>query len=529
MDYFTAKLEEARQKLPLKTLMEKHGRGPSNGDWKVFARCPYCDGKQCAGVYNRTNRDLFKCHRTGCRSGTSSDQSAWDEIGFLAFELNVDRRQATRAWLKEAGLWSESEQIRPDQKSSDENPRVKAGDDTSSSIVRQENADVPAKSPLQAFLERALLNDADRQELKVKRGLSDEMINGAGFLTNDRSNLAILNALALEFPEWELVKCGLYNRTEKICKPSGQFCGYGVVGKKKRLPAELLESREYDDLDDDDFVWAHKESGLCNPIIIPYFDLSGELIGLRAHKGFPKGQKPHLYLAGGRQALRQCNRAVIVEGEIKSAALQDVCADWAVAAVPGITQVKNVYVWAEILAWLKRIGARTVAVVFDNEEHGDPKLPGFRPQIEDRFEAEIWARVCAVRLEREGYEARVGHLPDAWRNEIGKVDFDSAQSAMLQAGKPRPEIGYAFENVLQNAIRVDELGRAKLFEAAAERIIKDRVEVRTYEPALPWGGQAVRKLAGTCANWPLANCANGPGASYHWPRPMKRPWAGIMS
>ena len=293
------------------------------------------------------------------------------------------------------------------------------------------------------------------------------------------------------------MKCGLYKRAGNICRPSGQFYGFGVVGKKKRLPVELLESGDYDDLDDDDCVWAHKESGLCNPVLIPYFNLSGQLIGLRPHKGFPKSQKPQLYLAGGRLALRQCNYAVIVEGEFKGTALQCVVGkDWAVASVPGITQVKNLHVWSAILDWLKRIGVRTVVVVFDNEEHGDPKLPSFRPQLEDRFEAEIWARVCAVRLAREGYDTRVGHLPDVWRNENGKADWDSALAAMLQAGKPKAEIRSAFANVLQTALTIHELDKAKLFVAAAERIIQDRVAVRTYELALPWGGQAERKLAG---------------------------------
>jgi len=102
-----ANLEKARQKLPLKALMEQRGRGPANGKWNSFPSCPYCDGKKTAGVFRGPHGDLFKCHRANCRSGTADDGVAWDEIGFLAFELNCDRRAATRAWLKEAGLWQE--------------------------------------------------------------------------------------------------------------------------------------------------------------------------------------------------------------------------------------------------------------------------------------------------------------------------------------------------------------------------------------------------------------------------------------
>ncbi len=498
MNDYTAKLQEARHKLPLKHLMEKYGHGPSNGNWKSFPTCPFCNGKQCAGIFSGTHGDLFKCHRTVCLSRTSGVKAAWDEIGFLAFKLNIDRQEATRSWLNDAGIRPENAQpaqAGSSRKQSDGGKLNDAEVHEENNVVSLENADVTSKSPLQAFIKRTTLSDSDRQELKIKRGLSDEIIDGAAFITNDRANLAILEALALEYPEWELVKCGLYKRSGKICKPSGQFYGFGIVGKKKRMPAEMLESGDYDDLDDDDFVWAHKDTGLCNPILIPYFNLAGEIIGLRPHKGFPKGQKPQLYLAGGRLAPHQCKRAVIVEGEFKAAALQDVLGkDYAVASVPGITQVKNLHVWADILIWLKLIGATTVVVVFDNEEHGDSKLPSYRHQLEDRFDAEIWARVCAVRLKLEGHNASVGHLPDEWRNKNGKADWDSAL-AMLQKDKSMAEIRAAFENVLRTAIGIHELDKSNFFEAEAERIIGDRVAVRTYEPALPWGGHAERKLA----------------------------------
>ena len=500
MNNFIAKLEEARRILPLKSLMERYGRGPANANWKSFPKCPYCQGNHCAGVFTGLYGDMFKCHRTACQSGTSDDQTAFDEIGFLAFELNVDRREATRTWLKDAGLWNDSDQ--PPANQSAAKPRIadsvvlsKPNEiDAVPPIFQEDDPEADLKEALQAFFERGRLSDADRLELNVKRGLHNDTIDGSGFLTNDRSNLAILEALAIEYPEWQLVNCGLYKHSSNVCKPSGQFYGYGVLGKKKRLPAALLESGDYDDLDDDDFAWAHKDDGLCNPILIPYFDLQGTLIGLRPHKGFPKGQKPRLYLAGGRLAVRQCKRAVIVEGEFKATALQQtVGTSWAVASVPGITQVKNWHVWADTLDWLKRIGARTVVVVFDNEEHGDARLASFRPQLENRFEAEIWARVCAVRLEREGYDARVGHLPDEWRNSHGKADWDGALAALLASGKTTDQIKGAFENVLHMAIRRSDLDRTKLF-GAAEQIIQDRVAVLTYERALPWGGHAERKL-----------------------------------
>jgi len=114
----------------------------------------------------------------------------------------------------------------------------------------------------------------------------------------------------------------------------------------------------------------------------------------------------HDYTWPGTKATNLCKRAVIVEGEFKAAALQlSLGSDWAVASVPGITMVKNLDVWGDITSWLEAVGVREVVVAFDNEEQSDP-ASSFRPLMEERFEAQVWARVCAVRLSMEGYVAR---------------------------------------------------------------------------------------------------------------------------
>ena len=529
---FTSKLEQARQKRPLKRLMEQRGRGPQNGNWANF-KCPYCPGK--AGVFAAQHGDRFKCFHASCKSQTSGDGAAWDEIGFLAFELGVSRKAATEQWLKEAGLWTHTRRptlVQPHQKAkvlttgnsasmSAAVPRTEASTRSAGDAAPPPSEkdpalsgnEAPRKSPLLAFYEQLSLSDADLTELREKRGLSEEMIAASGFRSNVRGNLAILQSLALEYEEWELVACGLWTAKEKERKPNAQYYGLGVLGKKKRLALDQLESGDYDDLEDDDIAWAWKESGQCNPLLIPYFDLSGELVGLRPHKGFPKGQKPRLYLAGGKRSVTHARRAVIVEGEFKAAALQDaVGADWAVAGVPGITQVKNFHVWGDILAWLKRIGATEPVVAFDNENKGDPKLASYQPRLEDRFDAPIWARVCAMRLDREDYSARVAHLPDVWWDANQKCDWDSALSMMRRASKTPEEIKKAFVEVLQEALPVREFARAKFFGAAEEQIIADRSAVLAYEPALPWGGESEQRLAKDLrklAQGPLREMAGG--------------------
>lgn len=497
------KLIQARLKLPLKTLMEKLGRGPSNQNWKSFPTCPYCEGRKTAGVFSGPHGELFKCHSPSCRSMTAGPRAAWDEIGFLAFELGCDRRDATRVWLEEAGLWEDClAKTLASNSASTKHPARPSSEDASSDTTEsttdpeESPVSVTAKSPLIVFYEALELLYVDREELQTKRGLSDEAIDAAGYRTNGRANLELLHSLIKDFSEAELVRCGLWSNKEKHRKPNAQYYGFGVLGKKKKLSPELLDSGDYNGLDDDDLIWDWKESGNCNPILIPYYDVDGNLIGLRPHKGFPSGQPPRLYLAGGRTAVKHCKRAVITEGEFKADALQSTLGpSWAVAAVPGITMIKNLDVWGDLLIWLQRLGAEEVVFVFDNEEQADPALPYYKPHLEDRFAAEVWARVGAIRLDKEGYQARVAHLPDEWRNEQGKVDWDSALAAFLKQGKSRPEIAALFEAVLEQAQTPAALAVARFHGDEAERSIGNRVAVRAYEPALPWGGAAERRLA----------------------------------
>lgn len=109
MSDFDARLDEARRKLPLKQLMTQHGKSPANDRWKSFPQCPYCRNKDCAGVFNHQGQDLFKCLHADCPTGTNVPGKAWDEVGFLAYELNTSRRDAAIQFLKMTGVWREQE------------------------------------------------------------------------------------------------------------------------------------------------------------------------------------------------------------------------------------------------------------------------------------------------------------------------------------------------------------------------------------------------------------------------------------
>ena len=130
--------------------------------------------------------------------------------------------------------------------------------------------------------------------------------------------------------------------------------------------------------------------------------------------------------------------AVITEGEFKAWALHAVLnsvepRQFGVAALPGITMAKNMVCRQELLSWLKAINPAQVVVVYDSEDKGNPRLPAFKANPRKRHEAQIWARYLAKLLNHEGYDAAVGILPKAWRDDqTGKTDFDSRLATRIR-------------------------------------------------------------------------------------------------
>ena len=106
-------MEEARKRLPLRRLMEQRGRGPGNGVWRKFPKCPYC-GKDGSGLFTvPAGKEMFKCHHAHCSSGTADKGGAWDEVRFLQHELRLSWKEAADTLLQEAGLWQEREAHAP--------------------------------------------------------------------------------------------------------------------------------------------------------------------------------------------------------------------------------------------------------------------------------------------------------------------------------------------------------------------------------------------------------------------------------
>lgn len=338
----------------------------------------------------------------------------------------------------------------------------------------------PGARLLQAFYESLTLTDEDVAELEAKRGLTRETVVDLGLRSNLKSNRTVLEALQQRYDVEEVEGSGLYVRDRSgQWRPSGQFYGYGLKGKDAK--------------GEDVWDWTF-------PVLIPYFNLAGRLTYLRPHKGGMKDKPPRVYCACPQAAaVGRYELAVVTEGEFKAGAGYQVFATgsqrvlW--LAVPGISQVKNWSVWAELLGMLQDSGVRNVVVAFDNEEKGDPQLAGYKADKRKRFDTVVWARYLAERLVNEGLEARVCMLPVELRDAKGKADWDGILAQQRQQKLAAEKIRELWWRWLRGSQAPKEWKQAGLFAQEEERIIASRLAQLWYKPALPYGGDKERSTA----------------------------------
>jgi hypothetical protein len=320
---------------------------------------------------------------------------------------------------------------------------------------------------LRAFYSKLAWQPQDALKLWETRGLAPSTCEAAGLRSNISSNLGVLQSLHPRFSVEVLERAGLWERTGsdvewndeengvagldgrgrptpiRGCVPSRFFYGYGVIGSE-RGPDGTKRLK---------YGWNH-------PPIIPYFDLipigdtdgfesalvtEGEykalavwqvfcrsvptrppstdlLVGLRTHKKWGRGAVPLLYMTpvGSKRI--------------------------GIAAVPGIDYLKTEGgtwdVGHMLDEWLLRNRVRQCWTIFDNEEKGNPNLPGYNPDVEQRFNAAVMALYFAKKLWRTGCKGLFSMLPDElqdergvyWRRDRegrGKADWDGLLRAML--------------------------------------------------------------------------------------------------
>jgi len=304
---------------------------------------------------------------------------------------------------------------------------------------------------LHDFFTQLSLSPDDEELLFKRRGLISATSEALRFRSNPRLNRGILLAMRNKFSKEELLDSGLFVRVKGAghageIKPNSQFCGAGIMRKLKE--GETVERNQWKDNDGN--LW-----GWCEPILIPYFDEIGRLVGLRPHKGGGQANtvtgSPRIYIprvppTDGKPIQEIFPKVVITEGEFKAAALWQTVGGgcltdggfepYGVVALPGIWFGQNYGIREELDQWLRDVRCRVVKVAYDNEDKSNPELESFKSDRRKRFDAEICARVLATDIANKLHiRGEVCRLPDAWRNEKGKADWDGALVKITQPKK----------------------------------------------------------------------------------------------
>jgi len=319
----------------------------------------------------------------------------------------------------------------------------------SATVAPDNRAEPDGGRSLREFFSLLILSAADEELLFKKRGLKTKTSRALQFKSSPAGNRQLLVDLEKKYGLVELLAAGLWVPAERMRKkparPNSQFCGAGRIRKLKE--GERPGRNQWQD--DEGNLW-----GWCEPILIPYFDENLQLIGLRPHKGMgrsgtltgtpqvyiPRGLRP----TGGEVLPERFSRVFGTEGEFKAAAIWQGAGGGmtreslspamvasgievlGVVALPGIWFGRN-YECREVLDdWLARVKCRQFMVVYDNEEKGDPKYKEtFQADRRKRFDAIKCARCLAtdvaIKLKIRG---TVGILPNDWRGEKGKADWD---------------------------------------------------------------------------------------------------------
>lgn len=233
------------------------------------------------------------------------------------------------------------------------------------------------------ILNKAILNDIHRQELKQKRGFTDETINQNRFFSGGKYLLEYEQELIGKFTKDELIESG-------VCIDSG---------KGPTLTPVLLDDR----------------------IVIPYLKADGSCSLLRPHKlGLPK-IPVQIYQEKNLSA--SCKSIILTEGEFKAAAACQL--GFPAIAVPGISSFSKDN-FPILVKMLNAHQVRQIWIIFDNEIKDDPKFQErYKEDPSARHDTTYYAYFMAKELDREGFNTRVSLLPDGWRVN-GKIDIDGA-------------------------------------------------------------------------------------------------------
>lgn len=228
------------------------------------------------------------------------------------------------------------------------------------------------------------LSDIHREELKTKRGFTEDTIKRNRFFSGGKYLLEIEKDLVSRFEEAKLLSTG-------VCIHDGKVIHLSPI---------LLEER----------------------VAIPYLNKDGKAYYLRLHKSGLKGIPIEIYQelnisAPGDKGI------IITEGEFKAAAACQLGFNG--ISIPGIASFSKEH-YPRLVKFLNSNTVKEVVVLFDNEIKDDPHYPDrYKENPSKRYDSQFYAYIMADMLAREGFKAHIAWLPDGWRVE-GKIDIDGA-------------------------------------------------------------------------------------------------------
>lgn len=229
------------------------------------------------------------------------------------------------------------------------------------------------------LLEKLTLTKKHKQELKEKRGFSDETIAQNKFVSGGSYIVEFENELISKFSESDLLKSGLTIHN----------------GKTLQINPQLLQDR----------------------VIIPYLDKDDNCYLLRPHKLGLSGVPVAVY-----QVKNISHSIILTEGEFKAAAGCQY--GYQTVAIPGISSFseKNFPLISKLF---HEHGVRKIIILFDSECKDDPKFSTYKENPNNRYDTQFYAYYMAKRLDTEGFETRIASFPVGWRVD-GKIDLDGA-------------------------------------------------------------------------------------------------------
>lgn len=249
------------------------------------------------------------------------------------------------------------------------------------------------------ILQHSKLTEEHRDELEIKRGFSNDTIQKFKFFSGGQYLLEIEEEMISKFDRADLIKSGVF------IKPPDKH--------SVQLSPQILENR----------------------VIVPYLDKDGHCYLLRPHKLGLSDVPVEVY-----QEANIDRTIIITEGEFKAAAAMQM--GFSCIALPGVGSFSSKH-YHRLLELLNKHNVSNITIIFDNEIKDDPAFANYKAEPDKRYDSQFYAYYMAKELHREGFSAKVGVLPDAWRKD-GKIDIDGA----LAAGKTPDDIQRIVDDAL---------------------------------------------------------------------------------